>query len=392
MYKWLLLIAVFMVSYCSKISAESEWTLIPDFKATSVGGVFATDSNTCYAAYTDNDIGPGEYLTKDAGATYTTSTGGSLNTDIAKDTAGNGIMTSIGKILTSTNGVIQNIGGKAITFSQDVENFGEGKFAVAGQHYPEGVVGSFFNGPAITTDAGKTFTYYDTGLDGIQFAARYGAYPTDKTWYIAQGSWVSAGVENDFLNANSTDIDVERYMKSWRANERVTVHKIGNDKHKINIKNEIPRGKTIRYGAISKTTDGGKTFKKVYDTKGEYYMNQISCSTTEICTAVAENPDSALVIRTENGGQTWQTVMTNPESKTDVSLVGCKMLSDDEIWVSGGTFQQGTLGWFFHSTDAGKTWKQYDLPKGYSLDLTFSDGNGYSPALTETGSGLAKFA
>ena len=46
-----------MVSYCSKISAESEWTLIPDFKATSVGGVFATDSNTCYAAYTDNDIG-----------------------------------------------------------------------------------------------------------------------------------------------------------------------------------------------------------------------------------------------------------------------------------------------------------------------------------------------
>lgn len=378
-----------MVTYCSIVSAESEWTLVGDFKVTSAGGVYATDANTCYTAYTDNDIGPGEYLTKDAGNTYTTSFGGSLNTDVAKDTAGNGIMTSIGKILISTNGVIKHVEGKAITFSQDVENLGENTFAVAGQHYPEGITGSFKNGPAITTDAGQTFNYFDTGLDGIEFAARYGAYPSDKTWYIAQGSWVTAGYAKNFPNANSTEIEVQKYMKSWEVNEHVRVHKIGNNKHKVEVSS--PKGKTIRYGAISKTTDGGKTFKKVYDTKGEAYMNQISCSSTEICTAIASNPDSPKVIRTDNGGATWTTIMTAPQSNTDVSLMGAKMLSDDEIWISGGTFQQGTLGWFFHSTDAGKTWKQYDLPQGYSIDLSFAGGSGYSPAMTETGSGMAVF-
>mmetsp|Transcript_8050 Transcript_8050/g.13391 ORF Transcript_8050/g.13391 Transcript_8050/m.13391 type:complete len:131 (+) Transcript_8050:806-1198(+) len=128
----------------------------------------------------------------------------------------------------------------------------------------------------------------------------------------------------------------------------------------------------------------------VYNTKGDYYMNSISCVTTEICMAVAENPNEAIAIRTENGGKTWETKITLSDSKM-ASLMGCKMLSNNEVWISGGTFDAGLVGWYLHSMDGGETWDQQDLPKGYSIDLSFADGNGYSPAGTELGSNIAVY-
>lgn len=110
-----------------------------DFQpVTNVGGVFATASNEVYVAYTENGSGPGVFMSKDSGVTWNSDLGGVLNTDIARDSAGNEVISSIGGIFIShNNGPISKLDSKDITFSQNVETFGEGLFGVTGSHYPQ---------------------------------------------------------------------------------------------------------------------------------------------------------------------------------------------------------------------------------------------------------------
>jgi len=396
MFNFVLSITIlfFLCCKCAVSSGLQTWQLIDDFHATSVGGVYATSEDVCYAAYTDNFDGPGEWLSKDAGETFSQSLGGWLNTDVAHDSTGNGIISTIGKTFSSINGEITAVPGRAITFSQNVENIGEGKFAVVGTHFTDGVLSldsEFKNGPAITTDSGATWEYYDTGLDGQTFVARYGAFPSDTTWYISQGSWLSIDASNQkMFDLNRNETNWKDAGRTWNINAYASVNKLSSKKLKVQFKNNFAE-KEYNFGAISKTTDGGKTFTKIYDSQGKYYMNQIDCSSTEICTVVAESSEKGIAMRTENGGKTWTQVFETPQSNTDVSLIGCRMLSDNEIWISGGTFQGGVVGWFFHSTDGGKTWNQTDLRKGYAIDMSFSGNKGYATAMSELGSTISVY-
>lgn len=361
-----------------------------DFHATSVGGVFALSEDVCYAAVTDNANGPGEWLTQDGGSTYSTTLGGWLNTDVAHDSVGNGIISTIGKTFISSNGEIRVASGKAMSFSQSVETLGDKKFAVTGQHYTDGIApdSEFVNGPGVTTDAGATWTYFDTGLDGQTYMARYGAFPSDNTWYVSHGSWID--IDPSMKKEKDNKFHRMTNTSNWEINMRAQVHKFENNQVKIQFNKNVKEFE-YNFGAISKTEDGGKTWTKLYDSQGKYYMNQISCSTTEICTVAAESSEEAIAFRTEDGGKTWNKVFTAPSSRSDVSLIGCKMLSDDEIWLTGGNFQQGVVGWYFHSTDAGKSWKQTDLDKGYAVDLSFYGTRGYSTAMSEFGSTIAVY-
>jgi hypothetical protein len=241
-------------------------------------------------------------------------------------------------------------------------------------HYPDGVIGDEVNGVGVSTDGGYSWSFFDTGLSSGQYPARYGAFPSDTTWYVGSGSWSDSPAHSKIspINRNSTSLEI---------NSRVTINKAGGA--------HFRQGSATNYhwGAISKTTDGGKTFKKVYDSS-EYYVNEIDCATTEICMAVAENDEGAIALRTENGGITWNTVMT-VSSRNGESLMGCKMLSESEAWVSGGTFDGGMVGHYYHTTDSGKTWDMQALQNAYSMDLSFSDGTGYSPAMRELSSTVA---
>ena len=46
-------------------------------------------------------------------------------------------------------------------------------------------------GVGLSVDGGATFKTYDANLDGI---ARFGAFPTDTTWYVASGTSVGRAV------------------------------------------------------------------------------------------------------------------------------------------------------------------------------------------------------
>lgn len=366
----------FTVCGLVKSVGAGTWQQSDFSQVTNVGGVFATAANECYAAVSDNSKGPGVEFSADSGDSWTfNGPYGSVNTDTAHDLIGNSVITTIGAtFISQKNGPYTKVEGKGISFSQNVETLGENQFAVSGTHYPNGVVGEVINGVALTTDAGNTWSYHDTGLPWDTYVARYSAFPTKDTWYVAQGSWVSS---------SSSDIALRTNISTWQVNSRV--HSTGDS-----VQFHQAPSMDVNFGAISKTTDGGKTFIKVYDTKGLYYMNSIDCVSAEICMAVAEDAYNAIAIRTENGGKTWDTVLSLSDSKM-ASLMGCKMLSENEVWLSGGTFSGGLVGWYYHSVDAGKTWELQSLEKGYSIDLSFSGGVGYSPAMSEVGSTVAVY-
>jgi len=363
-------------SALAQITSALTWQLSDLDRVTSVGGVYASSSSECYAAYSDNAGGPGVASTNDQGTTWKMNApNGWLNTDTARDTKGNEVITTIGATFVSHDDTkYVAVEGKDISYSQNVETFGEQSFAVCGTHYPTGALGDVINGVALSNDGGVTWTYHDTGLPWNIYVTRYGAFPSASTWYIAQGSWSNVAANARSPIVNST--------QAWDMTSRLTMHEKG-----VSVSPKVTGAGCV--GAISKTTDGGKTFKSVYDTKGQYYFNEIDCSSESVCMAVAENGDSAIVLRTDNGGATWKEVMSYT-APAGGSLMGCKMLSDSEAWVSGGTLESGSLtGHFYHTTDSGETWELQTLAKAFSMDLSFAGGVGYSTATAETSAGVA---
>jgi len=63
---------------------------------------------------------------------------------------------------------------------------------------------------------------------------------------------------------------------------------------------------------ITKTTDGGATWKVQYHSVGDFYFNEISCASADVCMAVAEGfardgstKPGCHIFGTTNGGANW---------------------------------------------------------------------------------------
>ena len=91
-----------------------------------------------------------------------------------------------------------------------------------------------------------------------------------------------------------------------------------------------------------------------------------------------------------DGGATWSTVLSAPPG---FSLMGCRMISATEGWMSGGGMEtgKGLTGYYYHTLDNGATWELSTLAQAYSMDLSFSDGVGYSAALNQAYSTIAVY-
>lgn len=362
-------VAIFLTCFLS-LGMGQQWqnSGFPD--VTSVGFVaISGNEGEATAAFSDNTQGPGSGFSSDLGDSWSYQSGGWLNTGIDINENGDAVMSTIGKTFyrNGYDGTWTQVDGKALSFSQWVECFGDEDFSVAGDHYPKGPVGEYINGVAVTHDAGVTWDYFDIGLDSSNYPARYSSFPNKDVWYVTAGTWKSTPkvietIENPLMRS---EWSINQHFQSVNASFTYK----GTD-----------LGENLHFGAIVKSVDGGKSWRQVYKTS-DYYVNMISCLTEDMCMAVAEQPNEAVVLRTEDGGAHWNTMLTLTDSKM-ASLMGCRMISESEVWVSGGTFDKGLQGWFYHSTDGGQTWEKSMTP-GASIGLAFKNNVGYSPSIYE---------
>lgn len=359
-------------------------------KYTTLVGVHAVSGSEAYGAVMDNSVGYGVVRTTDYAASGTFyGPAGAMNMDVAYTADGStGAIVGFGGIFigpAASADFTKVAGIHGIT--QNVESFGATGFGVTGQ-FAFGV-NDAVNGVCVSFDAGKTWTHSDIGVDASHYGARYGAFPSDSTWFVSSGMWPT---EARAAPSSRDATHVTKYITAVPASKSSPSNFAT---EKLALKGTKPslRGKygddntTGWYGGISRTTDGGKTWTQVYTTDS-FYFNQIDCADVNTCIAVGENDDGAFAVSTVDGGATWNEVLT---AAAGTSLVAVRMLSATEAWVSGGAqARTGMMGYYYHTTDGGASWVLNTAP-GYSFDLSFSQGVGYSAFLTQSYSSMAVY-
>eukprot|EP00168_Porphyra_purpurea_P003112 TRINITY_DN13737_c0_g1_i1.p1 TRINITY_DN13737_c0_g1~~TRINITY_DN13737_c0_g1_i1.p1 ORF type:complete len:386 (-),score=31.51 TRINITY_DN13737_c0_g1_i1:245-1234(-) len=326
----------------------------------------------------DNSLGPGVIHSDDACKTTDfIGPAGGMNLDIAFTPGGvTGCMATVSGLLLTQDGTTFKKVSEITGVSQNVEAFGSSSLGATGGFMNKSTKKQV-NGVAVSTNYGTTWDIYDIGLES-KYIARYGAFPSATTWYVSSGSWPSSTEKLEAAHKLSSRVNM--LFNNQNQTAEFVSSKASNGAAAV----------TGYPGAISKTTDGGKTWTKVFDSDGSMYFNQIHCNDEQACMAVAENDEGAYGLATTDGGVTWNTVLTAPAGG---SLMGCRMISSTEAWMSGGGMEdgKGLVGYFYHTLDNGATWELSELGQAYSMDLSFSNGVGYSAALNQAYSSIAVY-
>eukprot|EP01064_Diplonema_japonicum_P036863 TRINITY_DN8456_c0_g1_i1.p1 TRINITY_DN8456_c0_g1~~TRINITY_DN8456_c0_g1_i1.p1 ORF type:complete len:406 (+),score=131.57 TRINITY_DN8456_c0_g1_i1:48-1220(+) len=256
-----------------------------------------------------------------------------------------------------------------VVTTQALYNLGGHKYAYVGTD-------NAAMGPAVSKNGGLTFKGHWWPKNFAPNApARYGAFPSDTTWYVTGGMWPS----------NNTDPNTREVTSKLTLNKKT-------GKLTRLSRTEPITGPVNGYGAlIAKTTDGGATWTAQYNSTGEFYFNGIDCASENVCVAVAEGfaQDGATVpgvsVFMTTDGAKWDKVYSYGTSSGGSSM-SVKMVSTTEAWVAAtsGTGLKAT-GHFLHTTDGGKTWTEgAGLPfVGDVMEMSFVNATtAYAAAVT----------
>ena len=232
-------------------------------------------------------------------------------------------------------------------------------------------------GPAVSTSGGKFFEgHFWPKNFSVDAPARYGAFPSDKVWYVTGGAWPMAPEENeeDFISI-SHRVRVDKRTGKF-------------SKPEFQQKND----NNTYYAVISKTIDSGLHWEVQFSSTGQYYFNEISCVSELICMAVAEGfvedggIGGARIFSTTDGGKNWEEIYTYGET-TEGSGIALVMLSEKEAWV-GTTYavSQAKCGaQILHTVDGGKTWTSGQTLRNVVGIMEFSfidERNAYAIGIT----------
>lgn len=232
---------------------------------------------------------------------------------------------------------------------------------------PDGAFGIIFggspnkNGVGVSLD-GELYKDHNLGanVNASIFAARYGSFPTEKTWYVNTGCFPT----------NNNAIEEHAVNMRYTVNKRTGKQTIRSD---VNLQGNppVPCSQDITNcfaGGIFKTTDAGKSFQKVWsDETHNIYNNGINCFDENTCISVFEGETCGILLTTD-GGKSWKQTMNDTDPHCSLTYV--HMVSDQEIWVAGGLLESLHLeGRFWHSVDGGNTWTLETIRSFYVFDL-----------------------
>jgi hypothetical protein len=370
-----------------KPPSSQHWAPIdsPTFQAQSVclAVGFTEDGMTGFAGAGSNGVGAQIIKSTDGGVTWAAPGNQSASFNIYLDAkAESSTHAVVSGVITQDHTVNGNTfipGGPVLCPAQDI-----GVVPVTKEF---ALIAECTEGQGVyTSHNGSTYAAHiipDSVLNSTAGAGlvRYGAFPSELTWYVAAGT---------FPNTNNDNNGYNKVHKKKRVTKYVTA---AAESYEINQETQVGDGpvkcsedpENCFAGAILKTTDGGKTWTKVWEninTGDNIYNNGIHCSSVDHCVAAVEG-DSARILLTVDGGKTWTESMHDTDSAS--SLVAVHMLDEKEVWVSGGHMGNPFEGRFWHSLDGGKTFTKEAIPGLYSFsfDMT-SKESGFSVCLTQS--------
>lgn len=340
-------------------------------------GVAFADESTGYLVGGDNGVGNNALVTTDAGDTFTSVSisqpAALFLSAIAAQNATSACLTGINLLAPASqytlDGVQFHNASQASVLEQGTQDIqrvvGEPEmYVTTGTWQIAGQPANNTNGIAISRDNGQSFewTYIQTPSKPW---ARYGAFPSPQVGFVSSGS---------FPNNNEEEL----VQGDIRLNHHLSVRK-GGKTHSPRVVFNKPSPQSGAsadddgyLGSIQRSTDGFVTWTTVL-TNDTMYYNQISCPSTQICYIVGMSPTIAVVLKTVDGGDSWQEVFVIPNG---VSLSAVQAISEKEVFIGGGiTEQSGSIGYFYHTVDGGSTWDQEILPGYFIYDFDFLDAD-----------------
>jgi hypothetical protein len=331
---------------------DKEWTMIDSTTASVIVGIGASGQ---FALAGAGNNGIGVFIENYDGNKWSKqpiSAGLIMDAAISKN--GNlSVLASLLPVFTSNDGgrtyaPLDGIRGT----SQSASTFGENsdKFALVGVWLNSNVSNSDISGVLYSTDSLSTWQISSPIPIGYP---RYGAFPSDKVWYVSSGIW---GEDSSVDNRDKTYLTSRAY--TVRNDTSIHFNENKNDYSKPAKKATDPTG---WFGAVSKSMDGGKTWVQVLISdiyNDYYYFNGISCINELQCVVVGEGEDSqggslTLAFTTFDGGMTWEQSFKSNE----YSLMSAYFISTDELWLAGTVVKSGRslYGQFRKSTNGGKS-------------------------------------
>jgi len=387
--------AVLVLALCITLAFAGNWTVQSPDLAPILDGVSFVDSQHGWLSGGADNVGSEVLYTKNGGQHWQRAKEGGtslLFLDIAMQSMTSGVVSGVG-ILT-ISGMEYTTNGTTFLPSKEVELESESQSVegIMGVKTGYGVTGQFgkSNGVAISGNGGQTFTMYDCGLNNETYMTRYGSFPSASTWYLSAGTWP----------ANAAQRARGKVEGFRQKSQRISLHmdpvtkqvKPVFDFSVMKKKPRAPQDNNGYYAAITKSTDGGKTWTQVFNNVNNYYPNAISCPTVNDCWFVAESggdsdQPGANIIATNDGGKTWKTQFTN--SDPNYSLMAINMISATEGWAAGGILDATFDGEWLHTSNGGATWTANIVRGVYGNDLSFvktsgSNYVGWATAFTVT--------
>ena len=234
-----------------------------------------------------------------------------------------------------------------------------------------------------STNGGQNFTTHRVNVPLLTptTGLRYAAIPSEDVWYVTAGTWpstvASAGGNNVFASPKEARRNGVSPNDAFALSDRLALvrdAKTNTLKYQLRdvVADRAARPPVPKAGAkgtpgytaqILRTTDGGKTFKSVFEDLDNFYFNGIECTDVKTCYAVGAGDDGVYIYATKDGGDSWRVAYEMPATATEAFSLMSIAVTEGTVIAAGGGKSGAGYESFTVTSDDGINWsRQEGLP------------------------------